>query len=95
MGELLVVTGNVRPHAWIGGGTMLGWHMSHWFTANKERKIDFHRDLRPVEFNADYGVPTNNCTERSPGVFTRSWTKAEVTVDCNTMEGTITPPSRR
>jgi hypothetical protein len=26
----------------------------------------------------------------SAGVFTRSWSKASVSVDCNTMEGTIT-----
>lgn len=78
------------PHAWIGAGTMLGWHMSHWWTANKERRIDFHRDLRPDEFNVDYGIPLGNCTEQSPGVFTRRWTKAKVIVDCNTLKGAIT-----
>ena len=65
------------------------------WTANKERRIDFHRDLRPAEFNEDYGVPTGNCSQRSPGVWVRSWTKAEVTVNCNSMEGTITPLPRR
>ena len=80
------------PHAWIAGGPMLGWHMSHWWAANRERRIQFRSDLRPALFNQDFGEPSQgaNCTERSPGVFTRQWTKASVTVDCNTLEGTIT-----
>lgn len=83
------------PFAWIAGGTMLGWHMSHWWTANQTRRIDFHTDLRPEEFDADYGVPSSNCTQAGVGVFTRSWSKATVTVDCNTMQGQITKPTDR
>ena len=76
------------PFAWLGSGPMLGWHMSHWWAPGKTRRIAF-RDLRPAEFNADYGVPTGNCSMSSPGVFTRTWTKATVSVDCNTMKGLI------
>jgi hypothetical protein len=62
---------------------------SRW-TENKTRRISFRHDLRPAEFNVDYGVPTGNCTQTAPGVYTRAWSKAEVSVDCNTMHGGIT-----
>ena len=77
------------PYAWIAGGPMLGWHMSHWWTANKTRRIDFRKDLRPAEFNRDYGEPTCSCSQTSPGVFHRFWSKANVTVDCNSLSGKI------
>ena len=77
------------PYAWIAGGPMLGWHMSHWWTANQTRPIAFRTDLRPAEFNNDYGEPLCNCAQTSPGVFVRYWSKANVTVDCNTLEGII------
>lgn len=77
------------PFAWIAGGPMLGWHMSHWWTTGQSRRIHFRTDLRPPEFEEDYGVPTNNCTQSAPGVFTRAWSKALVEVDCNTLEGRI------
>jgi len=75
--------------AWIAGGPMLGWHMSHWWTANQTRPIQFQTDLRPDEFNGDYGEPTCSCSQVSPGIFVRFWTKANVTVDCNTRTGSI------
>ena len=68
---------------------MLGWHMSHWWTANQTRPIQFRTDLRPAEFNADYGEPVCSCTQESPGVFVRYWSKANITVNCNTLEGNI------
>ena len=77
------------PWAWIAGGPMLGWHMSHWWTANQARRIQFQLDLRPAEFNLDYGEPLCSCVQDSPGVFVRQWTKANVTVDCNTLQGRI------
>jgi hypothetical protein len=79
------------PFAWIAGGQMLGWRMSHWFAANKSRRTNFQNDLRAPEFNGDYGVPTDNCTQTTPGVYVRHWTKATVAVDCNTMKGSINP----
>lgn len=77
------------PWAWIAGGPMLGWHMSHWWTQNKTRPIQFRTDLRPPEFNQDYGEPVCSCVEESPGVFVRYWTKANVTIDCNVLQGRI------
>jgi len=79
------------PWAWIAGGPMLGWHMSHWWTANRTRRIQFRTDLRPPEFNLDFGEPTCSCAQQpgAPGVFVRQWTKANVTVDCNTLQGRI------
>ena len=78
------------PFAWIAGGQMLGWKMSHWYAENKTRRVNFRHDLRPAEFNQDYGVPTDNCTRVAPGVYTRTWSKAKVSVNCNTMQGVIT-----
>jgi len=77
------------PWAWIAGGPMLGWHMSHWWTANQTRRIQFRTDLRPDAFNADYGEPLCSCVEATPGVFVRQWSKANVTVDCNALQGRI------
>lgn len=77
------------PWAWIAGGPMLGWHMSHWWTVNQTRRIAFRTDLRPAEFNADYGEPLCSCVQEAPGVFVRAWSRANVTVDCNAMQGRI------
>ena len=65
-----------QDYAWLGYG---------WLGCDLEY-------VYPPEFNVDYGVPTNLCSETSPnsGVFTRDWTKATVQMDCNTYTGTIT-----
>ena len=41
--------------------------------------------------DGDYGAPLGLCSETAPGsgVFTRQWSKATVTLDCNTWNGTI------
>lgn len=44
----------------------------------------------PDEFRVDYGTPVGFCTETSPNVFTRKWTKATVQMDCNTYTGSVT-----
>ena len=78
------------PWAWLAGGPMLGWHMSHWWTPDQARRIQFRTDLRPAEFNGDYGEPLCSCVQTpTPGVFVRTWTKANVTIDCNAMQGRI------
>lgn len=41
-------------------------------------------------YDYDYGEPIGLCKETSPNVFTRHWTKATVTMDCNTMDPNIT-----
>jgi len=45
----------------------------------------------PEQIHWDYGVPTGLCKETSPnsGVFTRDWTKATVSLDCNIWTPTI------
>ena len=51
-------------------------------------KYDF-----PDVLKVDYGEPTGTCSETAPNsnVFTRSWSKAKVTVDCNLYESRIEP----
>lgn len=38
---------------------------------------------RPASLDVDYGTPLNFCSETSPGVFTRNYTKADIALDCN------------
>ncbi len=45
------------------------------------------------ELMIDYGVPTAPYYESAPGVFTRTWTLATVSMDCNTYTPTITMKS--
>lgn len=47
---------------------------------------------RPANLDADYGEPVGYCEETAPGsgVFTRQWTKADITLDCNTFTANIT-----
>ena len=48
--------------------------------------------LRPAQLDVDYGTPVDAlCTETAPnsGIFKREWSKADVTMDCNTWEATI------
>ena len=37
----------------------------------------------------DYGTPLGLCAEKSPGVFVREWSNADVTVDCNSYSSSI------
>ena len=48
--------------------------------------------LYPPELKLDYGVPMGLCSETAPqsGVFTRLWSKATVTMDCQAYKGTVT-----
>ena len=46
----------------------------------------------PELLDRDYGVPLGACSETSPGdsqVFAREWSKASVSLDCNTFEASI------
>lgn len=45
----------------------------------------------PALVHGDYGIPIGNFTEEKSGVFTRVWSKATVTFDCNKYVATITP----
>ena len=69
------------PYAWMGFS---------WMGCNTE---EVHMYLRPEQLDVDYGVPKDTtCTETASGsgVFTREWSKASVTLDCNTWEANIT-----
>jgi len=43
----------------------------------------------PDALKMDYGVPLGTCKETLPAVFTRQWSKATATVDCNTLSGEV------
>ena len=45
----------------------------------------------PQQFNLDFGEPLELCKETAPksNVWTREWTKASVSMDCNTWTPTI------
>ena len=51
--------------------------------------MSFREDLRPAEFNRDFGEPACSCVEEAPGLFVRQWTRARVSVDCTTLTGSI------
>ena len=65
------------PYAWFGNA---------WQGCN-------NIPARRPELDRDYGTPMGACVEThsGSGVFTRSWTRADVTVDCNAWTGTIDP----
>jgi hypothetical protein len=46
----------------------------------------------PDEFKADYGTPTGLCAETAPnsGIYSRDFTLATVSMDCNTYTPSIT-----
>ncbi len=46
------------------------------------------RDWNPI-FLSQVGEPSAICYQTSPGVFTRSWSYGNVTLDCNTWKATI------
>ena len=49
---------------------------------------------RPAMIDTDFGVPTDTvCRETAPGVFSREWTKATVSLDTNTNKAKITMKS--
>jgi len=64
------------PYAYLGHG---------WLGCSRDYEV-------PDLLNADFGEPTELCSETAPnsGVFTRAWTKADVEMDCNTWTPTIT-----
>ncbi len=48
--------------------------------------------IRPPQMDWDFGVPVDaQCTEVAPnsGVFSRRWSKAMVSMDCNTWQPSI------
>lgn len=51
-----------------------------------------HEYTFPPLLNADVGEPLGLCAETAPGseIFTRAWSKADVSVNCKTLTPTIT-----
>ena len=64
------------PHAFLGHG---------WVGCSREYEV-------PQQINWDYGEPVGLCKETAAnsGVFEREWTKANVSMDCNSWTPTIT-----
>ena len=46
---------------------------------------------QPAAFQEDYGVPAKACHQviGKPGVYTREYSRANVTLDCNEWKGSI------
>mmetsp|Transcript_37467 Transcript_37467/g.98270 ORF Transcript_37467/g.98270 Transcript_37467/m.98270 type:complete len:448 (-) Transcript_37467:258-1601(-) len=65
-----------------GPYSLIGWGWRG--TCNVDYEI-------PDDFLMDHGVPTTNCTETGAdtAVFTREWTRASVTIDCNSLTSSI------
>jgi hypothetical protein len=72
-----------REYAWLG----FSWvGCSHGSVPGSGRGAYATSEL----VQRDYGVPTEICSESAPGVYQREWSKASVSLDCNTMTPTIT-----
>eukprot|EP01052_Picozoa_sp_SAG31_P033519 SAG31_NODE_3800_length_3870_cov_2.092814_3_plen_62_part_00 len=44
---------------------------------------------RPPQLDLDFGQPIELCHEDADGLFTREWSKATVTVNCNSYTSEI------
>eukprot|EP01052_Picozoa_sp_SAG31_P030717 SAG31_NODE_3175_length_4586_cov_4.176064_5_plen_100_part_00 len=68
-------------YGWLGCGC--GW------SYGGQMPCDIYR--RPASLEVDYGTPLQLCyeTAKGSGVFKREWTKASVTVDCNSYTSDI------
>ena len=64
------------PYALLGHG---------WLGCSRDYQV-------PDQLNWDFGEPTELCTEtaKDSGIFSREWTKATVSMDCNSWTPTIT-----
>jgi len=45
--------------------------------------------VRPPQLDVDYGAPTSDCKQTQPGIFTREYSKASITMDCPHFQATI------
>merc|ERR1711974_412699 len=79
------------PYAWLGWGV---WGMTWPFNpepAHGELPPLPHGVPRPALLEKDFGEPTGICHETSPGshVFVRKWTRATISLDCNTFSAQL------
>lgn len=83
--------GLLRPHS-SGSPAPLHTPVVVVVVAVVDAKQESHPARRP-EIDHNYGTPVDACAEThlGSGIFTRSWTNADVTVDCNAWTGKIEP----
>ena len=69
------------PYAWLG----YSWDGCVGSADGHSASMPYVKYGLPATTQVDYGEPTARCAETAPGsgVFTRAWSKATVTVDCN------------
>ena len=82
--DLAIFLATRGPFSWLGYGWMgcgCGWEHGG------KMPCDIYQ--RPAALDEDYGIPTGLCRETRPGQFVREWTKATVTVNCNTYTSKI------
>jgi hypothetical protein len=74
------------PWAWIGAGVWgMSWPVGMSFNAQNTPVA------RPIQMDTDYGLPVDAvCAQVSSGVFSRRWSNAHVTLDCNAWIANIT-----
>ena len=70
------------PDTEFGNSAFLG---HGWLGCSKKYEV-------PEQINWDYGEPAGLCKETTAnsGIFEREWTKAKISMDCNTWTPTIT-----
>jgi hypothetical protein len=72
------------PHAWLGWGQWgMSWPVGVAWDHNGGMALPL-----PAQLYADYGVPQGLCNETVPGssrIFTRRWSNATVTLNCDTL----------
>lgn len=78
------------PHAWLG----YNWNGCS-FGAQPPGGRNGQKWSFPPELDVDVGEPRGPCAEAAPagasGVFTRAWTRADVSFDCNSWTGRVAP----
>jgi hypothetical protein len=79
------------PFAWLGWGRWgIGWPLNPE-PAHGALPAQPHGVPLPAILQTEVGEPSGLCTEKSPGLFTREYSKVRVSLDCGTFEGKITP----
>jgi hypothetical protein len=73
------------PYAFIGAGV---WGMT-WDVGTGWQNATTPTVALPPQLTRDYGEPTSVCVETTPNVFQRNYTRAQVTLDCNSFTASI------
>jgi hypothetical protein len=67
-----------------GNTSIIHTHMCAFLSAGCSKPY-----YRPPQLDVDYGTPVGLCREDTPGVFSREYTHAHVSMDCATYTPTI------